>query len=79
MGKAKFSGYTRRNKREKEGVAFVMTYHPSLKNVGMIINQTYVFYIWMKKLKAYLRRLQWLLSVVQENQVVFKSGQNFNL
>ena len=39
MRKVKFSGYTRRNKREKKGVPFVITYHPSLKNIGRIINQ----------------------------------------
>ena len=36
MGKVKFSGYTRRNKRENKGVLFVITYHPSLKNIGRI-------------------------------------------
>ena len=39
MGKIKFSGYTKRNKGEKKGVPFVITYHPSLKNIGRIINQ----------------------------------------
>ena len=39
MGKVKFSGYTRRNKREKKEIPFVITYHPSLKNIGRIINQ----------------------------------------
>ena len=34
MGKEKFSGYTRRNKKEKEGNLFVITYHPSLNNIG---------------------------------------------
>ena len=46
MRKVKFSGYTRRNKREKKGVPFVITYHPSLKNIGRIINQNlYILYI----------------------------------
>ena len=36
MGKVKFSGYTRRNKRENKGVLFVITYHLSLKNIGRI-------------------------------------------
>ena len=45
MGKVKFSGYTKRNKREKKGVPFVTTYHPSLKNIGRIINQNlYILY-----------------------------------
>ena len=39
MGKAKFSGYTRRNKREKKGIPLVITYHTSLKNIGRIIDQ----------------------------------------
>ena len=39
MGKIKFSGYNRRNKRKKKGVFFVITYHPSLENIGRIINQ----------------------------------------
>ena len=39
MGKVKFSGYTRRNKREKKGVPFAITYCTSLKNIGKIINQ----------------------------------------
>ena len=67
MRKVKFSGYTRRNKREKKRVPFVITYHPSLKNIRRIINQTYIFYISMKMLKAYLHRFQWFLSVVREN------------
>ena len=46
MRKVKFSGYTRRNKREKKGVPFVITYHPSLKNIGRIINQNlYILYM----------------------------------
>ena len=44
--KVKFSGYTRRNKREKKGILFVITYHPNLKNIGRIINQNYyILYI----------------------------------
>ena len=39
MGKVKFCGYTERNKIEKKGVAFVITYHSSLKNLGKTINQ----------------------------------------
>ena len=39
MRKVKFSGFTRRNTREKKGVPFVITYHSSLKNIGRIINQ----------------------------------------
>ena len=46
MGKIKFSGYTKRNKGEKKGVPFVITYHPSLKNIGRIINQNlYILYV----------------------------------
>ena len=46
MGKVKFSGYTRKNKREKKGISFVITYHPSLKNIGRIINQNvYILYM----------------------------------
>ena len=46
MGKVKFSGYTRRNKREKKGIPLVITYHPSLKNIGRIINQNlYILYM----------------------------------
>ena len=46
MRKVKFSGYTRRNKREKKRVPFVITYHPSLKNIGRIINQNlYILHI----------------------------------
>ena len=46
MGKVKWSGYTRRHKREKKGIPFVITYHPSLKNIGRIINQNiYILYI----------------------------------
>ena len=45
-GKVKFSGYTRRNKREKKGVPFLITYHPSLKNIGRILNQNaYIPYV----------------------------------
>ena len=39
MGKVKFSGYTRRNKKEKKHFPFLITYHPSLKIGGKIINQ----------------------------------------
>ena len=39
MDKIKFSVYNRRNKRKKKGVFFVITYHPSLENIGRIINQ----------------------------------------
>ena len=35
MCKIKFSGYTRRHKRKKKGVPFVMTYHPNLKNLNL--------------------------------------------
>ena len=46
MRKVKFSGYTKRNKREKKGVSFLITYHPSPKNIVRIINQNlYVLYI----------------------------------
>ena len=46
MRKVKFCGYTRRNKREKKGVPFVIIYHPSLKNIGRIINQNlYILYM----------------------------------
>ena len=46
MGKVKFSGYTRKSKREKKGISFVITYHPSLKNIGRIINQNvYILYM----------------------------------
>ena len=44
MGKVKFSGYNRRNKREKKGVP--LCDHPSLKNIGRIINQNlYILYM----------------------------------
>ena len=67
MGKVKFSGYTRRDKRVKKGVLLVITYHSSLKNIGRIIK--HIFYIRMKMLKEYLHRLQEFHSdsVVQEN------------
>ena len=46
VGKVKFSGYTRRNKREKKGIPFVITYHLSLKDIGRIINQNlYILYL----------------------------------
>ena len=46
MRKVKLSGYTRRNKREKKGVPFVITYQPSLKNIGRITNQDlYILYM----------------------------------
>ena len=46
MGKVKFSGYTRRNKREKKGIPLVIAYHPSLENIGKIINQNlYILYM----------------------------------
>ena len=42
MSKVKFSGYTRRNKREKKGRII----NPSLKNMGRIINQNlYILYM----------------------------------
>ena len=43
ISKVKFSGYTKRNNREKKGVLFVITYHPSLKNIGKINNQNFYF------------------------------------
>ena len=44
MGKVKFSGYNRRNKREKKGIP--LCDHPSLKNIGRIINQNlYILYM----------------------------------
>ena len=46
MGKVKFSAYTRRKKREKKEIPFVITYHWSLNNIGRIINQNlYVLYM----------------------------------
>ena len=39
MGKVKFFGSNRRNKREKKSFPFVITYHSSLKSIGKIINQ----------------------------------------
>ena len=46
IGKVKLSGYNRGNKGERKDLPFVITYHPSLKNVGKIINQNlYIFYI----------------------------------
>ena len=39
MGKVKFFVYIRRNKREKKGIPFVITYHASLKNIRRIISQ----------------------------------------
>ena len=39
--KVKFSGYTKRNNREKKGVLFVITSHQSLKNIGKITNQNF--------------------------------------
>ena len=66
MGKVKFSGNTRRNKREKKGIPFVITYHPSLKNIGRTINQNlYILYM-NEDVKVYLHRLQSLLSVMRK-------------
>ena len=46
MGKVEFCRYTRRNRREKKGVPLVITYHPSQKNIGRIINQNlYILYM----------------------------------
>ena len=46
MGKDEFSGYSKRNKGEKKGVLFVITYHLNLKNIGRIINQNlYILYM----------------------------------
>ena len=46
MGKVNFSGYTRRSKREKKGIPFVIVDYPSLKNIGKIINQNlYILYM----------------------------------
>ena len=46
MGKVKFSGYTTRNKNEKKRIPLVITYHPSLKNIGRIISQNlYILYM----------------------------------
>ena len=46
MGKVKFSRYTKRNKREKKGVPFAITYLPSLKNIRRTINQNiYIVYM----------------------------------
>ena len=41
MRNFKLSGCTSRNKREKKGVYFVITYHPNLKNIINIINQNF--------------------------------------
>ena len=47
MGKVKSSGYTRRNEREEKGIPLVITYHPSQKNIGRIINQNlHILYIY---------------------------------
>ena len=46
MGKVKFFGYTIKDKRKKKVVPFVITYYPSLKNIGIIINQNlYILYM----------------------------------
>ena len=52
MRKVKFSGYTRRNKSEKKGVLFVITYHPSLKDIGRIINQNLYFLYMNEEVKS---------------------------
>ena len=52
MGQVKFSGYTRRNKREKKGIPFVITYHAILKNIGRIINQNLHVLYMNKDLKS---------------------------
>ena len=53
MGKVKFSGYTRKNKREKKGI----TYHQSLRNIGRIISQK-LYVLYMNEDIMYLHRLQ---------------------
>lgn len=40
MRKINFSGFTRRNKRGKKDVLFVIKYHPSYANVVWIVNQS---------------------------------------
>ena len=46
MGKVKFFGYTRRNKRKKKGIPIVIAYYPNLNNIGRIINQNlHILYI----------------------------------
>ena len=46
MVKVKFFEYNRRNKRKKKGLPFVITYDPSLKDIGRIVNQNqYILYM----------------------------------
>lgn len=45
MDKVKFSGYTRRNKREEKGIPFVITYHPNERTQEGLPIKTYIFHI----------------------------------
>ena len=63
----KFSGYTKRNKREKKGVPFVITYHQSLKNIGRIINQNLCILFMNEEVKSVFTSALMISFVVSEN------------
>ena len=70
MGKIKFFGYKRRNKRKKKGVFFVITYHPSLENIGRIINQNLYIPYMNEDVKSVF---------TQATMIFFRSVKNFTL
>ena len=78
MSKAKFSGYTRRNKREKKGVPFVISYHPSLKNKGRIISPNlYILYM-IEDVKSVFTPAP-MISFHSTRKLSSYLEQNFNL
>ena len=70
MDKIKFSVYNRRNKRKKKGVFFVITYHPSLENIGRIINQNLYIPYMNEDVKSVF---------TQATMIFFRSVKNFTL
>ena len=79
MGKVKFSGYTKTNKREKKGVPFVITNQLSLKIIGRIINQNlYILYM-SEDVKSVFTPAPMISFRSARKLSSIQSGQNFTL
>ena len=79
MGKVKFSGYNRRNKREKKGVPFMIRYHPSLKKIGRIINRNLYILCLNEDVKSVFTSTLLISFSSSRKMTVIYSGQNFIL
>ena len=75
----KENGKPKEPKEKKKGVPFVITYHPSLKNIGRIINQNlYILYI-NEDVKSVFAPAPMISFRSARKLSSIQSGQNFTL